>query len=107
MNADVGLYGRLTRLVIILIAVAGILAVGRKYLPLIQENERSRKEILRLDTQIQKEEETAKQLNAAIQAISNDPKTVERLARDNLGYAKPGETVVRFTPAVTNPPARP
>jgi hypothetical protein len=26
--------------------------------------------------------------------------------REKLGYAKPDETVVRFEPAVTNPPGR-
>jgi cell division protein FtsB len=106
VNVDVGLYGKLTRLIVILIAAAGLLGLCWWYLPLIQENERARKEILRLDAQVQKEQDAARQLNASIQAISNDPRTVERLARENLGYAKPGETVVRFSPPVTNPPAR-
>jgi cell division protein FtsB len=66
-----------------------------------------RKEILRHDMQIQREEEVARQLNTEIQAISNNPKTVERLARERLGYAKPGETVVRFEWPATNAPTRP
>ena len=36
--------------------------------------------------------------------MRNDPKTVERLTREKLGYARPDETVVRFEPAVTNAP---
>jgi cell division protein FtsB len=43
-------------------------------------------------------------LKASIDALRNDPKAVERLAREQLGYAKPGETVVRFEPAGTNRP---
>jgi cell division protein FtsB len=35
-------------------------------------------------------------LKASIDAMQNDPKTVERLARERLGWAKPGEVVVRF-----------
>jgi cell division protein FtsB len=31
-----------------------------------------------------------------------DPKAVERLARERLGYAKAGETVIRFEEATTN-----
>jgi cell division protein FtsB len=38
--------------------------------------------------------------------LRNDPKTVERLMREKLGYAKPDETVVRFEPTVTNAPGR-
>jgi len=55
-----------------------------------------------LDEQIQKQEETGKQLRNAIEALSHDPKTVERLAREKFGYAKPGETVVRFEEPQTN-----
>ncbi len=106
MKVDVGIWSKLTRMTMVLLVVAGILAVGvilfRSYVPVIQQNERIRKEVLRLDTQIQKEEEMAKQLNSAVHSLSTDPKTVERLARERLGYAKPGETVVRFETASTN-----
>jgi cell division protein FtsB len=29
-------------------------------------------------------------------ALKYDPKAVERLARERLGYAKPGETMIHF-----------
>jgi cell division protein FtsB len=48
---------------------------------------------------VKKEEETARQLDGTIKALRNDPKTVERIAREKLGYAKPGETVIYFEPA--------
>jgi cell division protein FtsB len=96
MNVDLGIWGKLTRVVIFLLLVAVLLGVAVWYLPLIQQNERVRKEVLRLETQVQKEEEVSKQLKASIDALRNDPKAVERLARERLGYAKPGETVVRF-----------
>ncbi len=107
VNVDVGIWAKLTRAVICLLFVAGVLGVAVWYLPPIRQNERMRKEILRRDQQIQKEEENARQLKAAINALYSDPRTVERLAREQLGYAKPGETVIRFEPLpVTNPPAR-
>jgi cell division protein FtsB len=40
-----------------------------------------------------------------VDVLRYDPKAVERLARERLGYARPGETVVRFDPPVTNNPA--
>jgi cell division protein FtsB len=65
-----------------------------------------RREILRLDAQLQKEEEKSRQLKTEIEALRNDPKTIERLMREKLGYARPDETVVRFEPATTNAPVR-
>ncbi len=102
MNVDRGIWDKLTRVVIFLLFLAGLLIVAVWYLPLIQHNERMRKEILRLDTQIQKEDETGRQLRASIDALRFDPKAVERLSRELLHYAKPGETVIRFDPPATN-----
>jgi cell division protein FtsB len=106
MNVDLGLWSKLTKVVVGLVVLAVLLLMGMCYLPLIQQNERMRREILRLDVQLQKEEAVSKQLKAEIDALRNDPKTVERLMREKLGYAKPDETVVRFEPAATNAPMR-
>src|SRR5438128_1861174 len=96
MNVDLGIWGRLTRVVLFLLLVAALLGVLLWYYPVIKHNERLRQENLKLDAQIQQEEEIARQLKSSLEALRNDPKTVERLAREKLGYAKPGETVVRF-----------
>ena len=77
------------------------------YLPLIRQNERMREDIQLRDDQIQKLEEANKQLRTRIDGLRNDPKTVERLARERLGYAKPGETVIRFEEPATNNQPRP
>ena len=106
MNVDLSIWDRLTRVAMFLLFVGFLLWVGIKYLPLIKQNERMRREILRLDTQIQKAEETGKQLKLSIEALHH-PKAVERLARERLGYARPGETVIRFDPPPTNSPAHP
>jgi len=106
MNVNLGIWGKLTRAVIFLFLVAGLLGVGLWYAPVIKRNERMRKEILRLDQQIQKKEEERKQLETSVKALNRDSKAVERLAREKLGYAKPGETVIRFTPPTNNPVSR-
>jgi cell division protein FtsB len=104
VNVDLGIWGKLTRVAIFLVLVAGLLLICVWYLPLIKQNERMRKEILRLKTLEEKEIETKKQLTTSFDSLRNDPKAVERLAREKLGYAKPGETVIRFEAAATNPP---
>ena len=93
---NLGIWDKLTRLVIFLLFVAGLLAVGIWYLPLIKQNERMRREVMRLDVQIAKADESGRQLRTSIEALRRDPKAIERLARERMGYAKPGETVIKF-----------
>lgn len=102
MSAGLNIWDHLTRLVIFLLFIAGLLGVAIWYLPLIQQNERWRKEILRYDALIQKEEDTTRQLHNSIDALRRDPNAIARLAREHLGYAKPGETVIRFDPPTNN-----
>ncbi len=104
MNVDLGIWSKLTKVVAGLVVLAVLLLIGMCYLPLIQENTRMRAQILKLDQQIKTETNRLNQIQAEIDALRNDPKTVERLAREKLGYAKPDETIIRFEPA-TNAPA--
>jgi cell division protein FtsB len=103
---DHGIWSRLTKLVVGLIVLAVVLLIGVCYLPVIQMNARMRAQILKLDQQLQVEQEKSRQLQAQIDSLLTDPKTVERLAREKLGYARPDETVVRFEMPVTNEPPR-
>src|SRR5205809_1102790 len=96
MKVNLGIWNNLTRAVIFLLFVAGLLIVFLWYLPLIRQNQRYRKDILALDTQIHAQERLSRQLKASIDAVQNDPRTLERLAREKLGYAKTNETVIRF-----------
>jgi cell division protein FtsB len=105
VNVDLGILGKLTRFVVFLLFVAGLMGVAVWYLPLIQQNERLQKHILKLDADVAKEEELSRQLKASIDSF-RDPKTVERYARWRLRYAKPDETVVRFESSATNSTAR-
>jgi cell division protein FtsB len=104
MKVDLGIWDKLTKLILFLIVLAGVLGVAVWYLPTIRRNERMRKDNLTLDQQIEKEQELGRKLKAANDA-QKDPRTVERLVREKLNYAKPGETVVRFQASTTNVPA--
>ena len=102
MNVDLGIWSKLTKVVVGLVVLAVLLLIGMCYLPVIKENERMRRQILRFQNQIEQEETRSKALQAQVDALLHDPKTVERLTREKLGYAKPDETVVRFETPVTN-----
>jgi len=96
MKVNLGIWSKLSWAAIVLAIVAGLMLVVVWYLPLVKTNERMRKEILTLSVQVEKEEKTSRELKASIEAIRHDSNTVARLARERLGYAKPGETVIRF-----------
>ncbi len=80
----------------VLIAAAILVLIVEKYLPLIQQNERMRREIDRLDAEQKKQEQISRELRNEIDALRNDPETVTRLVREKLGYARTNETVLHF-----------
>lgn len=102
MKPQVGIWNKLTRIVIFLIIIAGLIALGRWYLPLIQQNERMRREIHRLETQLEAEKAESRHLQEQIDLLTKDPAALEREIRARLGLARPDETVIRFDSAATN-----
>lgn len=102
MKVDLGIWSKLTKLVVGLVVLAVLLLIGMCYLSVIQENERMRRQIMIFQDHIQKEESRSRELQSQVDALLHDPKTVERLTREKLGYAKPDETVVRFESTATN-----
>ena len=96
MNVNLGIWSRLTNVVIALVVVAVVLLIGMCYLPIIQENARMQGQILKLKDQIRVQEQQLKEKQSELDALKNDPKTVERLTREKLGYARPDETVIYF-----------
>src|SRR5262245_8170772 len=96
MNVNLGIWDKLAKLVLLLLLAAGLFYLYYWYLPLIQKNQRYRKEILALDGKITEQEKLGRHLRGAIDSLQNDPKTIERLAREKLNLAKTNEVVVRF-----------
>ena len=110
MNVDLGIWDKLTRAALFLFFIAFLLLIAMWYLPLIRLNERMRRQILDYDVQIQRAQQEGRQIKISEDAM-RDPKTIERLARERLGYAKTGETVIRFEayaiPTATNTQPKP
>ena len=105
-NVDLGIWHRLTQLMVGLVVLASLLGIFFWYLPLFQQNARMRKQIMVLQGQVRVEERKQEAIKTAISHLENDPKTVERMAREKLGYAKPGETVIFFEPPKRSYPVR-
>ena len=97
MNVNASIWDRLTRVVASLSAVAALVWVAVLYFPLMHQNEVMRQQIAQLNRQISEEEAVNRQVRLEIDSLKTDPKTVERLAREQLGLARPDETVVRFS----------
>lgn len=96
MNVNLGIWSKLTNVVVALVVLAVVLLIGTCYLPVIEERARMEGQIEKLQGQVQTEEQKTKELQSEIDALQTDPKTVERLTREKLGYAKPDETVIYF-----------
>ena len=96
MNVNTSIWDKLTRVAALLSVITALVWVAVLYLPLMHQNEVMRQQIVWLDKQIQQEEVASRRLRLEIDSLKTDPKTVERLAREQLGLARPDETVVRF-----------
>ena len=92
----------------IALAILVVIAVIAMFIPQIsQYNELHRREAA-IQEEIRLEEEIIKHLKSQQDKLRTDPRFVEKIAREELGYAKPGETVFHFTddeaPASNRPP---
>jgi cell division protein FtsB len=101
MNAGQSIWDKLSRLALALLVLAAVMGIALWYEPVVRENQRMREQKLALERKIGKEVETSKKLDASLRAMQ-DPITVERLARERLSYARPGEDVIHFEAPLTN-----
>jgi cell division protein FtsB len=97
MNVGENIWDKLFRLVLVMMVLAAILGTILWYQPVIKENQRMREEKMALDKRIEQESESARKLDVQLRAMQS-PTTIERLARERLSYAKPGENVIHFDP---------
>jgi cell division protein FtsB len=84
--------------------VAAILAAGAGaaslFVPQFRRFRNFQAEQAQLESAIRAEEERYPELMKRIDQLQHDPAVVERVARETLGLARPGETIYRFR----NPP---
>ena|ERR1700756_832598 len=65
--------------------------------------EQKRHESQELDRQIKSLQQQNAEMEQGIKALKNDPKTIEKEARERLRYAKPGEVIYTLQPGPVAP----
>jgi cell division protein FtsB len=101
VNMTQNIWNALTRLLLVLLGIAAVLGIVVWYEPVVQENQRMREEKFELDKKIEQEGKIARRLETQLRSFQDpvlEKTLVERLARERLSYAKPGENVVHFEP---------
>jgi len=69
---------------------------------------RSQKEIEQLRGEIERLNQENHELTDHVNALRTDPKTIERIAREEMGLARPGEMIFKLpAPAAAEKPGQP
>jgi cell division protein FtsB len=98
MNVWLTIYRAATVIFIVMVVVAVI----SLFLPKIRQNQERQRKVAVLEEDNRTREDGIKQLQRQQEQFLSDPKAVERVAREDLGKAKAGEMVYRFTDRKTN-----
>ena len=84
------------RICLILSVLFLIGIVFRLFMPLVERQRELRGRANELREDIQKSAEELRMLRLKQERLREDPRFIEKIAREKLGYARPGETVFRF-----------
>lgn len=106
---NLGPVAQLNRILPWFIGIAVLALVLSRYLPQITKNEDLRKQVQVKTEEVQKLDTEVKRLRAENLALQHDPRMIERIAREQLSYARPDEHVVTFrdAPSPSPSPSRP
>jgi cell division protein FtsB len=103
MSFWVGLY-RVAWMALAVLALVGMLAA---FAPPIRQYRELRRMEAELQEEIRLKEEILHHLKDQQERLQSDPDFVEKIAREELGLARPGETVFKFAddePQTASPP---
>ncbi len=66
---------------------------------------RSQKEAAQIRQEIQRLDDENRRLQDRVKALKTDPTAIERIARDEMGLARPGELIFKLSPKPGDPAA--
>jgi cell division protein FtsB len=84
------------RVALIIIAILAVVLALSWFVPRIKQYHDLQKVEVERSGEVHAEQETLDQLKKNQEKLRNDPRFVERVAREEIGMAKPGEIVFRF-----------
>ena len=79
-----------------------IVAIVSLFLPKIRQNQERQRKLTIMEEENRAKEDMIRQLQSQQDRFLSDSRYVERVAREELGKAKAGETIFRFTDRKTN-----
>jgi len=87
----------LEKIAIITLAVVVLFALCSIFIPLARENMERQRKVAALEEELHANQEAIATLRRQQEKFQTDPTFVENIAREELGKARPGETIYRFT----------
>ena len=90
------------RVAMIVFVAIVIIAVVSLFLPKIRQNRERQRKLTIMEEENRAKEDMIRQLQSQQDQFLSDSRYVERVAREELGKAKAGETIFRFTEPKTN-----
>jgi cell division protein FtsL len=63
---------------------------------------RSQREVSEVQSQIQEMDSENQRLQERVNALKSDPEAIERIAREEMGLARPGEYIFKVDPKATD-----
>ena len=78
------------------VVLAVLLAWGAVFRPVLEDKASLEAKKAELEAKVADLESQLKELRENQERLESDPRFVEKVAREDLGYAKPGEMVFRF-----------
>ena len=96
-RVDLGVFGWLNRLLILLIIAAACGVVGLKYVPLIRANVKLVHKEQELKDSVAAKRTQSARLAQRLRQLRENPRVIEREARAQLGLARPDEMVLWIT----------
>lgn len=103
-SVDLGWMGAMTRAIRWCLFIGIIGFIVAQYFPLIQKNQSLRENLGKWHDRESKLSASHRENLARLDALRNDPRTIERTARERLQLARPDESIINF---VTPEPAVP
>ena len=93
---EMNIWAFIYRFACVTLAILLLVGIGAMFYPKFRQHRELQRQAARLAEEIRFDQEMVQHLKTKQEKLQNDPRFLERVAREELGLAKPGETVFKF-----------